>query len=134
MYLWAALFSSLVVGLSVLRISLVWFAVITVGAIGALVLATAPKLRPWHSAGPGKRERARGSRTRSDDPLLRHPGPRRTGRRAGTRRPAARGASVSQRRATHGGVPAGNGAHPGPPLPNRRARDAAPAAPPSRRT
>src|SRR3984957_16014798 len=69
MYLWAALFSGLVVGLSVLRIGLIWFAVITLGAIGALLLAPAPKLRPWNSAGGGKRERARGSRTRSDDPL-----------------------------------------------------------------
>jgi hypothetical protein len=69
MYLWAALFASLVVGLSVLRIGLIWFAVITLGAIGALLLATAPKLRPWHSTGGGKRERPRGSRIRSDDPL-----------------------------------------------------------------
>jgi UDP-GlcNAc:undecaprenyl-phosphate GlcNAc-1-phosphate transferase len=69
MYLWAALFTGLVVGLSVLRIPLIWFAVITLGAIGALVLATAPKLRPWHSTGGGKRERPRGSRIRSDDPL-----------------------------------------------------------------
>jgi UDP-GlcNAc:undecaprenyl-phosphate GlcNAc-1-phosphate transferase len=69
MYLWAALFASLVVGLSVLRIGLIWFAVITLGAIGALLLATAPKLRPWHSTGGGKRERPRGSRIRSGDPL-----------------------------------------------------------------
>jgi UDP-GlcNAc:undecaprenyl-phosphate GlcNAc-1-phosphate transferase len=69
MYLWAALFSGLVVGLSVLRIDLIWYAVITLGAIGALLLATAPKLRPWHSTGGGKRERPRGSRIRSDDPL-----------------------------------------------------------------
>jgi UDP-GlcNAc:undecaprenyl-phosphate GlcNAc-1-phosphate transferase len=69
MYLWAALFASLVVGLSVVRIALIWFAVITLAAIGALVLATAPKLRPWHSTGGGKRERARGSRTRSESPL-----------------------------------------------------------------
>jgi UDP-GlcNAc:undecaprenyl-phosphate/decaprenyl-phosphate GlcNAc-1-phosphate transferase len=69
MYLWAALFASLVVGLSVLRIALVWFAVITLGAMGALVLATAPKLRPWRSTGGGKRERPRGSRLRSDGPL-----------------------------------------------------------------
>ena len=47
MYLWAALFTGLVVGLSVARIPLIWFAVITVVAIGALVLATAPNLRPW---------------------------------------------------------------------------------------
>ena len=69
MYLWAALFSGLVVGLSVLRIELIWYAVITLGAIGALLLATAPKLRPWRSTGGGKRERPRGSRIRSDDPL-----------------------------------------------------------------
>ena len=69
MYLWAALFSGLVVGLSVLRIDLIWFAVVTLVAIGALVLATAPKLRPWHSTGGGKRERPRGGRLRSDDSL-----------------------------------------------------------------
>jgi UDP-GlcNAc:undecaprenyl-phosphate GlcNAc-1-phosphate transferase len=69
MYLWAALFAGLVVGLSVLRIGLIYFAVITLGAIGALLLATAPKLRPWHSTGGGRRERPRGSRLRSDDPL-----------------------------------------------------------------
>jgi UDP-GlcNAc:undecaprenyl-phosphate/decaprenyl-phosphate GlcNAc-1-phosphate transferase len=69
MYLWAALFSGLVVGLSVLRIELIWYAVITLSAIGALLLATAPKLRPWRSTGGGKRERPRGSRIRSDDPL-----------------------------------------------------------------
>ena len=57
MYLWAALFSGLVVGLSVLRIDLIWFAVITLAAIGALLLATAPKLRPWRSTGGGKRAR-----------------------------------------------------------------------------
>lgn len=70
MYLWAALFSGLVVGLSVVRIQLMWFAVITVAAIAALLLATAPKLRPWHSAGGGKRARPRGSRIRSGDPLV----------------------------------------------------------------
>ena len=61
MYLWAALFSGLVVGLSVLRISLIWFALITLAAIAALLLATAPKLR-WWRAGNGKRARAGGSR------------------------------------------------------------------------
>src|SRR6201996_1905760 len=66
MYLWAALFAGLVVGLSVLRINLIWFAVITLGAIGVLVLATAPKLRFWH--GGGKRGRGRGSRGRSAGP------------------------------------------------------------------
>jgi UDP-GlcNAc:undecaprenyl-phosphate GlcNAc-1-phosphate transferase len=51
MYLWAALFSALVVGLSVLRISLIWFALATVVAIAALLLATAPRLRPWRPPG-----------------------------------------------------------------------------------
>ena len=64
MYLWASLFAALVVGLSVLRISLVYFAVITLAAIAALLLATAPKLRPWH--GGGRRERGRVTGTRSD--------------------------------------------------------------------
>jgi UDP-GlcNAc:undecaprenyl-phosphate GlcNAc-1-phosphate transferase len=67
MYLWASLFAALVVGLSVLRINLIWFAVITVAAIAALLLATAPKLRPWY--GGGKRGRTRGSRLRSADPV-----------------------------------------------------------------
>ena len=49
MYLWAALFSGAVVGLSVIRVALIWLAVATVGAVVALVLATMPKLRPWRS-------------------------------------------------------------------------------------
>ena len=73
MYLWAALFAGLVVGLSALRISLFWFAVITVAAIAALLLATAPKLRPWH--GGGKRGRSRSSRPRSGDSVLAAPDP-----------------------------------------------------------
>src|SRR6201996_8461662 len=72
MYLWASLFAALVVGLSVLRISLVWFAVITLAAIAALLLATAPKLRPWR--GGGRRARARGSRIRSADSVAPAPG------------------------------------------------------------
>ena len=73
MYLWAALFSGLVVGLSVLRISLIWFALITLAAIAALLLATAPKLRLWRP-GNGKRARARGTRVRSDDRVPATPG------------------------------------------------------------
>jgi UDP-GlcNAc:undecaprenyl-phosphate/decaprenyl-phosphate GlcNAc-1-phosphate transferase len=70
MYLWAALFTGLVVGLSAVRIDLIWFAVITLAATGALVLATAPKLRFWNSAGGrGKRERPRGGHARLDDPV-----------------------------------------------------------------
>jgi UDP-GlcNAc:undecaprenyl-phosphate/decaprenyl-phosphate GlcNAc-1-phosphate transferase len=60
MYLWAALFSGTVVGLSVIRVALIWLALATVGAVIALVLATMPKLRPWRSAG----RRAAGTRSR----------------------------------------------------------------------
>ncbi len=60
MYLWAALFTGTVVGLSVIRVALVWLALATVGAVIALVLATMPKLRPWRSAG----QRAAGTRSR----------------------------------------------------------------------
>src|ERR1700722_18490622 len=69
MYLWAALFSGLVVGLSVVRISLIWFGFLTVGAFAALLLATAPKLRPWRTGSGGKRARGTGTRARSDDPV-----------------------------------------------------------------
>jgi hypothetical protein len=49
-----------VVGLSVIRVPLIWLALATVGAVIALVLATMPKLRPWRSAG----QRAAGTRSR----------------------------------------------------------------------
>jgi len=51
MYLWAALFSGTVVGLSVIRVPLIWLALATVGAMIALLLATMPRLRPWRSTG-----------------------------------------------------------------------------------
>ncbi|HEX4092543.1 MAG TPA: undecaprenyl/decaprenyl-phosphate alpha-N-acetylglucosaminyl 1-phosphate transferase [Trebonia sp.] len=60
MYLWAALFSGTVVGLSVIRVQLIWLALATVGAVIALLLATMPKLRPWRSTG----KRAAGTRSR----------------------------------------------------------------------
>jgi UDP-GlcNAc:undecaprenyl-phosphate GlcNAc-1-phosphate transferase len=87
MYLWAALFSGLVVGLSLLRISLIWFAVITLAAIGALLLATMPKLRFWN--GGGKRGRTRGSRPRPEEaapagPDLAQPAGRHSGGRLRT--------------------------------------------------
>jgi UDP-GlcNAc:undecaprenyl-phosphate/decaprenyl-phosphate GlcNAc-1-phosphate transferase len=61
MYLWAALFSGTVVGLSVIRVQLIWLALATVGAVIALLLATMPKLRPWRSAAG---QRAAGTRSR----------------------------------------------------------------------
>jgi len=53
MYLWAATFTGLVVGLSVSRVPLYWFVVVTVAAVGVLIPATAPKLRWWHSTANG---------------------------------------------------------------------------------
>jgi UDP-GlcNAc:undecaprenyl-phosphate GlcNAc-1-phosphate transferase len=150
MYLWAALFSSLVVGLSVLRIGLIWFALITLAAIAALLLATAPKLRPWRSTGGGKRERTRGSRTRSDDPRPSAPdlAARVGGPVPGVLPPAVlpsgNGVAAGNGVQAGDGVPAGNGVHAGNgvqasrPLPKRPAPGAEPvppAAPPwSRRT
>ncbi len=151
MYLWAALFSSLVVGLSVLRISLIWFAVITLGAVGALLLATAKKLRPWRPAGGGKRERGRGSRIRSDDPVsattglaapgLAAPGLAAPGLAApvpGVRPPAAlpsgNGLPGGGGLPVSGDAPASSGAPAPQPSPPRRAPAAEPVPPWSRRT
>jgi UDP-GlcNAc:undecaprenyl-phosphate/decaprenyl-phosphate GlcNAc-1-phosphate transferase len=60
MYLWAALFSGTVIGLSVIRIDLVYLVLATIGAVIALLLATMPGLRPWRSTG----KRAAGTRGR----------------------------------------------------------------------
>jgi hypothetical protein len=50
MYLWAVLFAGTVVGLSLVRIGLIWLALATVGAIAVLLVATMPRLRPWRGA------------------------------------------------------------------------------------
>jgi UDP-GlcNAc:undecaprenyl-phosphate/decaprenyl-phosphate GlcNAc-1-phosphate transferase len=68
MYLWAALFAGLVVGLSAVRITPIWFALATLAAIAVLLLATMPKLRPWRSSGPGKRRRTSASPIRPPAP------------------------------------------------------------------
>jgi UDP-GlcNAc:undecaprenyl-phosphate/decaprenyl-phosphate GlcNAc-1-phosphate transferase len=47
MYLWAALFSGAVVGLSVVRTQLVWLGIVTLAALVALIPATIPRWRPW---------------------------------------------------------------------------------------
>jgi UDP-GlcNAc:undecaprenyl-phosphate GlcNAc-1-phosphate transferase len=52
MYLWAALFSVTVVSLSLVRTPSVVFVVATLVAVLALLPATMPQLRPWHSAPP----------------------------------------------------------------------------------
>jgi UDP-GlcNAc:undecaprenyl-phosphate GlcNAc-1-phosphate transferase len=51
MYLWAAVFSGIVVGLSVIRTELVWPGVVTVAAMIALLFATIPQWRPWRKRG-----------------------------------------------------------------------------------
>jgi hypothetical protein len=68
MYLWAALFNGLVVGLSVVRIRLIWLALVTVAVIAVLSLATMPKLRPWRPASSARHGRRRASRIRSAEP------------------------------------------------------------------
>jgi len=50
MYLWAALFAGSVIWLSIVRTPLLVLAIVTVGAIVALVLVTMPRLRPWSRA------------------------------------------------------------------------------------
>jgi UDP-GlcNAc:undecaprenyl-phosphate/decaprenyl-phosphate GlcNAc-1-phosphate transferase len=66
LYLWAALLSATVVGLSVLRISLIWLALATIVAMAVLLLATMPRLRPWAAASPaGKQALSAGGRGRS---------------------------------------------------------------------
>ena len=128
MYLWTAVFTGLVVGLSVVRIPLIGFALITLAAFGALVLATVPKLRPWPSTGGGRRELPRGSRLRSDEPLSASPdlaAP--VGRPApGPLPPAAAssangtGLNSTGLRGPGNGTGPGNGAHAKRPLPGHR--------------
>jgi UDP-GlcNAc:undecaprenyl-phosphate/decaprenyl-phosphate GlcNAc-1-phosphate transferase len=65
MYLWAALFSGTVVGLSLIKIPVIWLALVTLGAMALLLLATMPRLRPWRAETRGKRRRPAGSPVRS---------------------------------------------------------------------
>ena len=87
MYLWAALFSGAVVGLSVIRVPVIWLALATVGAVIALVLATMPKLRPWRST--GKRAAGTRSRHRIGATPVRSTGPITARQRPGRSRPEA---------------------------------------------
>jgi UDP-GlcNAc:undecaprenyl-phosphate/decaprenyl-phosphate GlcNAc-1-phosphate transferase len=61
MYLWAALFSGSIVGLSVVRTQLIWLAAITVAALAALLLATVPQLRPWRARESSQAQKADGA-------------------------------------------------------------------------
>lgn len=65
MYLWAALFSGTVVGLSQVRIRLIWLALATLGAMAVLLLATMPRLRPWRAEANGKQPATAAGRVRS---------------------------------------------------------------------
>jgi UDP-GlcNAc:undecaprenyl-phosphate GlcNAc-1-phosphate transferase len=68
MYLWAVLFSGTVVGLSLVRIGLIWLALATVAAIAVLLAATMPRLRPWRGATIPRHEVQRVRTVRSDEP------------------------------------------------------------------
>jgi UDP-GlcNAc:undecaprenyl-phosphate GlcNAc-1-phosphate transferase len=61
MYLWAAVFAGSVVWLSIVRTPLFVLAIVTVGAMLALLLVSMPRLRPW--ARPAARVSASGERT-----------------------------------------------------------------------
>jgi UDP-GlcNAc:undecaprenyl-phosphate/decaprenyl-phosphate GlcNAc-1-phosphate transferase len=123
MYLWAALFSGTVVGLSVIRVPLVWLALATVGAVIALVLATMPKLRPWRStgkraAGTRSRHRIGATPVRSTEPIAAA-----NGQAAVARGPALNGAAPV--------LSAPLGAPPAPAGPTGPAGPAAPLGPPN---
>jgi UDP-GlcNAc:undecaprenyl-phosphate GlcNAc-1-phosphate transferase len=136
MYLWAALFCGSVVGLSAIRVPVVWLALATVGAVIALVLATMPKLRPWRSSGQraaGARSRHRIGATpvRSIEPMT---GAR--GQAAAARRPAPNGVAPvlsAPTAPTAPTAPPGRTAPPaaGPPAPARPPAPAWPPAPPA---
>jgi len=149
MYLWAALFTGTVVGLSVIRVALVWLALATVGAVIALLLATMPKLRPWRStgkraAGTRSRHRIGATPVRSIEPLtatngqaaaLRGPAPNAMPPLLSAP-PAAQPAPPPAPPGWSAGPPAPNGAHPAraTPQPGSAAPPAAPpTAPPTAR-
>ena len=105
MYLWATMFSGMVVGLSLIRLPLIWLALATVGAMAVLLLATMPRLRPWRAEVNGKRERVGVSRVRSGGPG---------------------GAAVYGAMPPNAAVPAVPGAVPGGPPPNGAAPSGVP--------
>jgi UDP-GlcNAc:undecaprenyl-phosphate GlcNAc-1-phosphate transferase len=129
MYLWSALFSGTVVGLSLLRIPLAWLALATVGIMAMLLLATMPRWRPWRAEPNGKRGRTPDGTVRSGKP----DGTVRPG--SAVRSGGVRGAAAYGAVPAGGGVPAG-GAVPGRPrwdhpAPNVVLPDSAPAGVPS---
>jgi UDP-GlcNAc:undecaprenyl-phosphate GlcNAc-1-phosphate transferase len=123
MYLWAALFSGTVVGLSVIRVQLIWLALATLGAVIALLFATMPKLRPWRStgkraAGTRSRHRIGATPVRSTEPITAA-----NGQAAAVRGPALNAAAPV--------LSAPLGAPPGPAGPTAPAGPAAPLAAPN---
>ena len=74
MYLWAALFSGTVVGLSITKTPLFVLAVATAAAVLALLLMSMPRLRWWERRRPA-RCRAPPTPARSRQPARRSPGP-----------------------------------------------------------
>ena len=68
MYLWAVLLSGLLVGLSQIRTGLIWLVLATVGAMGVLLVATMPRLRPWRSETVPRHGAVRVAPSRSDEP------------------------------------------------------------------
>ena len=68
MYLWAALFSGTVVGLSLVRIRLIWLALATVAAMAVLLLATMRRWRPWRSDTNPRHGTRRAARVSSGEP------------------------------------------------------------------
>jgi UDP-GlcNAc:undecaprenyl-phosphate/decaprenyl-phosphate GlcNAc-1-phosphate transferase len=108
MYLWAALFSGLVIWFSTVRTPLFVFGVITLGAILALLLMSMPRLRWWKravrpaaAAGAGVRAGADSARQAA----------------AGTQAVAAGPAVTSAGRGSHAARPAGPVARPDDPVP-----------------
>jgi UDP-GlcNAc:undecaprenyl-phosphate GlcNAc-1-phosphate transferase len=118
MYLWAALFSGTVVGLSVIRVPLIWLALATVGAVVALLLATMPGLRPWRSTG----KRAAGTRRRRQTAATTVRSPQTV--TAANGQPAAARGPVPGAASPVLSAPVPPAAPPGPPGPSRHARNA----------
>ena len=138
MYLWAALFSGTVVGLSVIRVQLIWLALATVGAMIALLLATMPRSargvpKSTGSAGGGSQPRPFGRTWAKRPPTARC---RRTARYLMRRARAGRERRKIYRRRTSAGAGADargpgerRGAAATVPFPGKKAATAGPAAP-----
>ena len=113
MYLWAALFSGIVVGLSITKTPLFVFAVATAAAVLALLLMSMPRLRWWERGGrpaPGAAHAGPQPFSRRGAATAQHPRPARLTRTAplsGTARHFYRAAGwVGVHCKVHGAAPA----------------------------